>query len=376
VESLKGRLAAIALSALILAAIGALTAGRVDLTYVLDAVRLERAAPPAPLAARFNDPSGLYVDPRGRVYFSIRRQHRIWAFDGGQLQRVAGTGRMGFSGEGRQAARARLKFPEGLAGDAAGNLYVADSENHRVRVIAPDGRIRTFAGTGLAGFSGDGGPAGRAQLFRPMDLACSADGALWIADWGNHRVRRVGPEGLITTVAGSGEPGYAGDGGPATAARLDQAYGIAVGPGGVLYIADSANHRVRRVGPEGIISTVAGTGETGYAGDGGPALGARFDSPQDLIALADGGLIVNDEHNHRLRQITPDGTVSLLAGNGRPDWCGDGGPAISACFNDPESIALGPDGALWITDGDNHRLRRIDPDGTLRTLAGGNEQAF
>jgi len=340
-----------------------------DRTWLYDRVTASSDAP-APLEVRFDDPSGVWVDSAGRVFFAIRRQHRLWALEDGRLRLVAGTGRPGFSGDGRAAVHARLDHPEGLAGDASGRLWVADSGNHRVRVVEPDGRIRTFAGTGTDGFAGDGGPAVAAHLSRPMDVALGPDGSLSIADFGNHRIRRVGPEGTIATVAGSGTPGFSGDGGPAVAARIGEAYGVAVDAAGTLYVADSSNHRVRRVGPDGTIATVAGTGEPGFSGDFGPAGIALFDSPQDLVALEDGALLVGDEHNHRVRRITADGTVLPVAGNGRAGLCGDGGPATEACLQDPEGIALGPDRALWITDGDNHRLRRVDPDGTIDTVAG------
>jgi sugar lactone lactonase YvrE len=367
---MTGRVAAVAVITLVLAAVGAMTVAWVDLTYHLD--RLAGAAPAEtpPLEARFNDPSGVYVDGRGRVFFSIRRQHRVWMLADGTLTLVAGIGKRGFSGDGRAAVRARLNHPEGITGDADGNLYVADSENHRIRIVSPDGVIRTFAGTGAAGWSGDGEPATWARLNRPMDVAAAPGGSLLVADWGNHRIRLVDDGGIIVTVAGTGEAGFSGDGGPATAARINEAYGVAAGEDGVWYIADSTNHRVRRVDASGVIVTIAGSGEAGHAGDGGPAVKAQFDSPQDLALEPGGGLLVNDEHNHRLRRVLPDGTVLHFAGNGTPDLCGDGGLVEDACLNDPEGIAFGPGGDLWLTDGDNHRLRHIGRDGTITTVAG------
>lgn len=203
-----------------------------------------------------------------------------------------------------------------------------------------------------------------------MDVTLHPDGTLAVADWGNHRIRVVGADGVISTVAGNGELGFSGDGGPATEARINEAYGIAYDGEGRLYIADSTNHRVRRVELDGTIHTVAGVGKPGYGGDGGPAIDAHFDSPQALALRDDGVWIVNDEHNHRLRLLHANGTVTHFAGNGRREWCGDGGPAATACFDDPEGIAFAPDGALWVTDGDNHRVRRIDADGTIATIAG------
>lgn len=347
------------------------TAFRALWTYTLDRVR----STPEPIRqgafeVLFDDPSYLWSTPDGTVYVTSRRSHTVYALSGDRIERVAGNGRRGFSGDGRAAVRARLDSPDGVVGDADGNLYIADSANHRVRRIAPDGTIETIAGTGWRGFSGDGGPASTARLDRPKDPALGPDGSLYFIDWGNRRIRRIAPDGTIETVAGTGEAGGEGDGGPALEARLDEPYGIDVDADGVLYIADSKNHRVRRVGPDGVIDTFAGTGELGRGGDGGPAIEATFDSPQEVLVTASGAIYVNDEHNHRIRRIAPDGRIEHVAGNGEADWCGDGGAAVDACLNDPEGLALDGAGNLYITDGDSHRIRRVSPDGTIETVAG------
>lgn len=193
-------------------------------------------------------------------------------------------------GDGGPALEARLKAPRGMAWDAEGNLYIADSRNHRVRMVTQEGAIRTVAGTGVAGSSGDGGPAVEASLHLPVDLAFDAEGNLYIAEALGHRIRRISPDGRITTVAGTGARGYSGDGGPALEAALDTPQGLALDASGNLYIADLGNHRVRRVDPEGRITTVAGNGEDGSAGDGGPAAEAQLSAPANLALDAEGNL--------------------------------------------------------------------------------------
>ncbi|MER7225902.1 hypothetical protein ABT370_22285, partial [Streptomyces rubradiris] len=187
------------------------------------------------------------------------------------ISTVAGTGVAGFKGDGEAAVSAQLHRPYGVAVDGTGTLYFSDYNNHRIRKITTDGKIGTVAGNGTAGFSGDGGPATAAQLNCPRGVAVDSTGTLYIADGTNHRVRKVTPDGKISTVAGNGTAGFGGDGGPATAARLNLPLAVAVDSAGVLYITEYHNHRVRKVTPDGKISTVAGNGTAGFGGDGGPA---------------------------------------------------------------------------------------------------------
>jgi RHS repeat-associated protein len=281
------------------------------------------------------------------------------------IETVAGTGDYGYSGDGGPATAAGLASPRGIALGPDGSLYIADLANHRIRRVGPDGIITTVAGTGSSGYSGDGGPATAARLNYPFGIALGPDGSLYIADTYNKRIRRVGPDGIITTVAGTGVWGYSGDGGPATAAGLASPRGIALGPDGSLYIADLANDRIRRVGQDGIITTVAGKGgygyygASGYSGDGGPATAARLNYPFGIALGPDGSLYIADHYNHRIRRVGQDGIITTVAGTGSSGYSGDGGLATAAQLYFPYGIAFGPDGSLYIADHGNHRIRRV-----------------
>jgi streptogramin lyase len=281
---------------------------------------------------------------------------------------VAGNGTLGYSGDGGPATQAELNIPHGVALGPDGTLYIAD--NVVVRRVAPDGIITTVAGNGTSGYSGDGGPATQAELNSPIGVAVGPDGSLYIADWGNNRIRRVGPDGVITTVAGGG---IGGDGGPATQAALFEPSAVAVGPDGSLYIPD--RNRIRRVGPDGIITTVAGGASQGYSGDGGPATLAELSFPSGVAIGPDGSLYIADGNN-RIRRVGPDGVITTVAGNGTIGFSGDGGPATQAELGTPFGVAVGPDGLLYIADFRNHRIRRVGADGIITTVAGDGTGGF
>ena len=325
--------------------------------------------------ARLSFPHGVAVDGAGNLYIS--GNHRIRRVDpSGIITTVAGTGERGFSGDNGPAVDAQLYYPIGLAVDGAGNLYVADSRNDRIRRVDPAGTITTVAGTGERGLNGDGGPAVDAQLNLPRDLAADGAGNLYIADRANHRLRRLDPSGTITTVAGTGERGFSGDGGPAAAARLDSPDAVAVDGAGNLYIADIGNHRIRRVDPSGTITTVAGTGERGFGGDGGPAAAAQLDRPKAVAVDGAGNLYVTDQGNHRIRRVAPSGTITTHAGTGESGSRGDGGPAVAAQLGFPEVVAVDGAGNLYIAATSNHRVRRVDPSGVITTIAGTGQEGF
>ncbi|MEU6603266.1 hypothetical protein ABZ944_40360, partial [Streptomyces flaveolus] len=191
----------------------------------------------------------------------------------------------------------------------------------------PDGTIITAAGNGEAGFVVDGGPAVGTKLYNPYGVAVDREGYLYIADVSNHRVRKVTPGGIITTVAGNGQAGFVSDGGPAAATNLNHPYSVAVDGSGNLYIADHANHRVRKVTPDGIITTVAGNGQAGFVSDGGPAAATKLNGPIGVAVDRSGNLYIADYYNHRVRKVTPDGIITTVAGNGQAGFVSDGGPA-------------------------------------------------
>ncbi|MFE3375989.1 NHL domain-containing protein [Streptomyces anulatus] len=311
------------------------------------------------VAAQLNRPYGIAVDSAGSVYFSDHSNHRIRRITtDGKINTVAGAA-AGFRGDAGPAVSAQLNGPREVAVDRAGAVYVADSSNHRVRKITADGQISTVAGSGVAGFSGDGGPATAARLNLPMGVAVDSAGALYVCDYHNQRVRKITANGQISTVAGSGVAGFAGDGGPAVIAQLRNPYAVVVNSDGELFIADSSNHRVRKITADGQISTVAGTGSAGYGGDDGPATSAKLNTPLGVVVDSTGILYISDYQNHRVRKVTPEGQISTIAGKGTAGFGGDDGPAASAQLNNPLGLAVDCVDTLYIADYSNHRVRKI-----------------
>ncbi|MFD8993608.1 NHL domain-containing protein [Streptomyces abikoensis] len=292
------------------------------------------------------------------------------------ISTVAGTGAAGFGGDNGPAASAQLNRPYGIAVDSTGTLYFSDFNNHRVRRITTDGKVSTVAGTGVAGFSGDNGPAASAQLNYPREVAVDSGGTVYIVDTNNHRVRRITTDGKISTVAGAGAAGFGGDGGPATAARLNTPVGVAVDNTGTLYVTDHANHRIRRITTDGKISTFAGTGAAGFAGDGGPASSAQLRNPFAVAVDGAGGVCIVDYGNHRIRKVTADGKISTVAGTGVAGFSGDNGPAVSAQLNYPVGVVVDSTGILYISDYGNHRVRKVATDGKVSTVAGTGAAGF
>lgn len=290
------------------------------------------------------------------------------------IDAFAGTGEQGFHGDGGPATQARFQSPGGIAVDAAGNVYVADVNNGRVRRIDQAGKITTIAGTGERDSAGDGGPAVEAQLLGPNALALDASGNLYIAETPGHRVRKIEAMGRISTVAGTGVAGSEGDGGPAVEAQLNWPAALAVDAAGNLLIGESRGHRVRKVSLEGTISTIAGTGSKGSAGDGGAATAAQLNFVSDLATDALGNIYLSDINEGRIRKISPTGRITTVAGTGVRRHAGDGGPATEAQLDTPGGIALDPAGNLFLSEYWSGWLRKINAAGIIQTIAGTGEQ--
>ena len=281
-------------------------------------------------------------------------------------------------GTGPAAAPRSDWMPNDIAFGPDGNLYISDCWRHRVYMLSGSS-VTTIAGVGNGSFdngsSGDGGPATAARFTCAFGLAFDGAGDLYVADHGNNRVRMIDPSGTITTVAGSGPTGfgqgaYAGDGGPATQARLMQPTWLATDAFGDLYIADRDNDVIRKVNTKGIITTVAGTGKMGYSGDGGPGSKAKIDDPEGLEVDAQGNLIFGDSNNARIRMVDREGTITTIAGTGKPGYTGDGGPADQARIEDLSGLTIGPDGTIYFVQQEDHVIRAIDRYGIIRTVVG------
>ncbi|MDQ4089319.1 MAG: NHL repeat-containing protein [Actinomycetota bacterium] len=332
------------------------------------------------------DPTAVAVTPAGDVIITDGRNHRVRKVNtAGIISTLAGTGTQGHSGDGGAAVLAQLWDPWVVATDAAGHVYFEDS--HRIRRVTPAGVISTFAGNGTESYGGDGRAAVSAQLGELGGIAVDRSGNVYIVDAGNLRIRKVDSRGVITTVAGTGEVipgtnrgGFAGDGGPATAARIDPdaCPGIVVDASGGVIFSDLGNRRVRRIAPDGTISTVAGSGEANWdsddLGDGRPATQAVLRSPCGLALDAAGNLYIADTLTHRVRKVDASGTIRAFAGSGPVDgsgfYSGDGGPARSAQLSYPTALAFDSAGRLHVADIGNNLIRRIDGQGTITTVAG------
>jgi hypothetical protein len=274
------------------------------------------------------------------------------------ITRFAGT-RFFFPPDGINAVNAPVGSITAVTVDQKGDVYFADITTQRVFKIDSNGVLTTVAGTGIFGYSGDGGPATKADIFEPRGLAFDHAGNLFICDTANYRIRKVSPSGVITTFAGNGRPGYSGDGEPAIAASLGRFTRIAIDSFDNVYLSDDLNHVVRRVTADGTIHTVVGNGKFGFAGDGGPATNASLKAPSGLAFDANGDLFVLDRIDNRIRRVSAGGIITTFAGSGAPGFSGDGGPAAKATFREPHGIAIGSDSSIYVADSGNNRIRRI-----------------
>jgi uncharacterized protein (TIGR03437 family) len=316
----------------------------------------------AATSAMLSRPSGVALDGAGNLYIADTGTNRVRQVAPlGIIRTVAGTGMAGPGPDQTAAARSNLYSPMSAAVGSAGNLYIADTYNHRIRVVDANGLILTVAGTGVAGRGAEGLPAAQMNLRAPQGVCLDRAGTLYIVDTGNHRVLRVLPSGATETAAGNGSPGDAGDGGAAALAQLNLPGACALDTAGNLFISDTGSHRIRKVTPAAGITTVAGTGAAGSAGDEGPAAAAQLDEPGGIAVEDDGNLFIADTGNHRIRQVTADGVIHTIAGQGTAGYSGDGGTASSAQLYSPAGLVLDGAGDLYFADAGNNRVRRLVP---------------
>ena len=331
-------------------------------------------------STRLEGPTGVAVDRTGVIYFAeggigsgtglARGDFRVWKVPlTGELRTLAGTGSPSFAGDGGPASVAQFYAPSATGVDRLGNFYIADTANHRVRRIDPDGNLATVLGNGTPGFAVEfGNPAG-ALLNSPRGLVVAPDNSIYIADTGNNRVRKYQAGGNIVTYAGNGNAAYFGDGGPATRASTNQPEGLALDKAGNLYIAGSLDNAVRKVTPDGIITTVAGTGVSGFAGDGGPATRALLNRPRAVAVDAAGNIYIADTGNQRVRRVDLSGNIATIVGNGGTEFLAadsDGSSALS----DPRGLAVDAAGNVYIADTGHNRIRKFFPSGAVATVAG------
>ena len=340
-------------------------------------------------SAQLHGPGGVFVDGFGNIFIAdiINQRIREVVAATGNIQTVAGNGTSCTSipcppnGDGGPATSAQLSNPYGVAVDRSGNIFIADLGGQRIReVVVATGNIQTIAGNGTSGYSGDGGPAINAQLNEPFDVAVDGSGNVFIADFGNQRIREVAAStGTIQTVAGNGTHGFSGDGGPATSASLGYPSGLSVDSSGNIFMADRDNNRVRKViATTGIIQTVAGNGDASYGGDGGPATSGALNLPTGVFVDSGANIFIADFVNNRVREVAAaTGNIQTVAGNGTVFFGGDGGPATSAQLNNPGGVFVDRSGNIFITDTLNQRIREVDAaTGNIQTVAGNGSQGF
>ncbi|MEO7210544.1 MAG: hypothetical protein ABIY35_06345, partial [Chitinophagaceae bacterium] len=301
----------------------------------------------------------------------------LYVHSSGQIiTTVAGNGTYGNSGNGGPATLAQLGWPFGVASDKNGNIYIADHDNNVIRKINSSGTITIFAGTGTLGYTGDGGLATSANLYHPTLLTFDNTGNMYFTDQNSEVIRKIDTGGIITSVTGNLPSGYSGDGGPLIAAQFHSIAGLYFDNADNMYISDIGNNVIREVDKSGIINTIAGNGTAGFSGDGGLATLAQMDGPYGVVIRSNGDIFIPDAHNNRIRMINNAGIISTYAGTGVGGYSGDGGPCRKASLHWPWQCAIDPSGNLYISDADNEVVRKIDNSGIITTYAGNGTPGY
>ena len=322
-------------------------------------------------AAEIYNPTGITIDNWGNLYFADNSNNCIRKVDtNGVISTVAGNGSSGYFGDGFAATQASLNAPSDVVVDAVGNIYIADAGNGRIRMVNTNGIISTYAGAGTPGFSGDNGPALNAQFASLSFLSIDNNGNLYITDNDNNRIRKINTTtGIITTIVGSGAQGHSGDGGPATNAKIAGVLGLTVDLNGNLYFTEQDNQYIRKVSANGTITTIAGNGSAGHSGDGGAAINASFNNPSGLAIDAEGNMYISELFSQCVRKISNTGIISTIAGDGNAAFGGDGTIATSASLYGPQDVTVDGKGNLYISDYFNNRIRFVTCTPTVPSVA-------
>ncbi|EFC36192.1 predicted protein [Naegleria gruberi] len=328
-------------------------------------------------AQLFNPRSIFVSSSNDEVYIADTGNHTVRKIlENGNIVTIAGNGQQGYSGDNGLAVNAQLVSPSYVFVSSKNEVYIADYQNNRIRKILENGNIITIAGNGQQGYNGDNGLAVNAQLASPSSVCVSLKNEVYIADSGNHSIRKILENGNIVTIAGNGQQGYNGDNGPAVNAPLFDPSSVFVTPNDEVYIADTGNHRIRKILRNGNIITIAGNGQQGYSGDNGPAVNAKLSSPVDVFVSSKNEVYIADYQNTRIRKILENGNIITIAGNGKLGYGGDNGLAVNAKLYSPVGVFVSQDNEVYIADYQNNRIRKILENGNIITIAGNGELGY
>lgn len=319
------------------------------------------------LEAQLDHPTAVALDSKGNLYIADTENRRVRKVDTrGIITTVAGTGEGRPQHEDVKAIATNLVQPYGIATDSRDRLYILNRGHSKLHRILPNGDAETIAGIGRRGYNGDGIPAREARLNGANHLVVDDTGTIFIADSGNQRIREIDSKGIITTIAGTGEAGYGGDNGPATEARFNFPSAIDLDSSGNLYVTDFANHRIRKIDQAGIVTTFAGTGDPDFNGDNIAATEANIGEPTGVAVDGQGNVYISDQVNDRIRVVIPDGTIHTVAGTGEPGYTGDGGPARDARIRIPDILCTDSEGNVYFPDHQNSVVRKLTRTGSRR----------